>query len=189
MKKGCTFLYSLFKKIYIEVILLKPCLHIYTGDGKGKTTAAVGLAARFISYGGPVLFLQFMKGAESGECASLRALGCEVCRLSKDFGFYPNLSDPALVYKEHTRMLSTALEFMQKENALLVLDESISAYALSLLDREEFLAILQNRKCEMVCTGRDVPPELLSLADYITEMKCIRHPYENGLSARCGVEF
>ena len=86
-------------------------------------------------------------------------------------------------------MLSTALEFMLKENALLVLDESISAYALSLLDREEFLAILQNRKCEMVCTGRDVPPELLSLADYITEMKCIRHPYENGLPARCGVEF
>ncbi len=168
---------------------LKTCLHIYTGNGKGKTTAATGLAARFIAYGGEVMCIQFMKGSESGECASLKALGARVHRLSENFGFYPHFSAPERVLEEHGRLLALAKEFSQKENALLILDESISAYSLSLLDRAEFLSILKGRKCEMVCTGRDVPPELLSLADYITEMKCIRHPYENGLPARCGVEF
>lgn len=168
---------------------MKPCLHVYTGDGKGKTTAAVGLAARFSSHGGSVLFLQFMKGAESGECASLRALGCKVFRLSEDFGFYPNLSNPERVLLEHNHMLAMAYDFMQKENALLVLDESISAFALSLFDREKFLSLLQNRTCEIVCTGRDAPPEILALSDYVTEMRCIRHPFLEGLAARPGIEF
>ena len=168
---------------------MKTCLHVYTGDGKGKTTAALGLATRFLGHGGRVLFMQFMKGAESGECASLEKLGASVRRLSKDYGFYPHLSDVDSLTEEHNRMLSEAESFSKEASVLLILDESISAYALSLFDCARFLSILQNRKCEIACTGRNAPPEILALSDYATEMRCLYHPYDKGLPARKGIEF
>ncbi|MBE7024835.1 MAG: cob(I)yrinic acid a,c-diamide adenosyltransferase [Ruminococcaceae bacterium] len=164
------------------------CLHIYTGDGKGKTTACMGLALRFLSGGGRVLILQFMKGSPSGEIPLLEKLGASVKRLSKNYGFYP-FKQTSAVIEEHNRLMSEALSFAQKGEGLLILDEIISAYSLSLLCRSQLLELLRHKNCEIVCTGRNAPPELIKLADYITEMKNVRHPYASGLGARKGIEY
>ncbi len=167
---------------------MQNCLHIYTGDGKGKTTAAMGLCARFISYGGPVLILQFMKGSPSGEISSFEKLGASVFRLKQDYGFYP-YQDADAVIKEHNQLLDRAEAFSESSGGLLILDESISAYNLSLLHRDRFLKLLQQKQCETVCTGRNVPAEIATHADYITEMLAIRHPFSQGLDARPGIEY
>lgn len=168
---------------------MQSCLHIYTGDGKGKTTAALGLCTRFLGYGGSVLILQFMKGSPSGETRSLEKLGASVCRLSKNYGFYPFGDDTTAITEEHNRLLTKAARFSETPGGLLILDESISAYNLSLLSRPLFLSLLKNANCEIVCTGRDVPDEITALAQYITEMKAVRHPFNNGIAARQGIEY
>ncbi len=167
---------------------MKNCLHIYSGDGKGKTSAAVGLAVRFLSYGGRVLFVQFMKGSESGEVTSLQDLGASVCRLSHDYGFYP-YKDAGGVMEEHDRLLAEAERFAQNGDGLLILDEGLTAYALSLLSRSRFLRLLTEKNCEIVCTGHKDVQELAEIADYRTEMRALAHPYEKGLCARRGIEF
>lgn len=167
---------------------MKHCLHIYTGDGKGKTTAAVGLATRYLGHGGSVLFLQFMKGRESGEVSALTSLGAEVRRLSKDYGFFP-FPDADAILAEHTHLLDEAALFAKEKGGLLILDEIISAYTHALLPKEAVLSLLAEKPCEIICTGRDVPEELLRHADYVTEMCARRHPYETGLCARRGIEF
>lgn len=164
------------------------CTHFYTGDGKGKTTAALGLALRFIGAGGPVLLLQFMKGAPSAELFPLATLGVDIKRLSKDYGLFPRTEDRAAIQKEHDAMLQSARTF-QRNGGLLLLDECISAYNLQLLDCNLLESILQEKSCEIVCTGRNVPERLLPYADYITDMKAVRHPFTKGLGARRGIEF
>ncbi len=167
---------------------MKHCLHIYTGDGKGKTTAAVGLATRYLGHGGSVLFLQFMKGRESGEVSALNSLGAEVHRLSKDYGFFP-YPDADAVIAEHANLLDRAIKFAKEKGGLLILDEIISAYVHALLPKEAVLSLLLEKPCEIICTGRNAPDDLLRHADYVTEMCARRHPFEAGLCQRRGIEF
>lgn len=115
-------------------------LHVYTGDGKGKTTAAIGLALRYLGHGGSVMLIQFMKGSSSGEILLLEKAGATIHRLSKDFGFYP-FTDKEKVIKEHQAMLTIAKNFSTQKSGLLILDECISAYYLSLVDRCDLLAL------------------------------------------------
>ncbi len=168
-------------------------IHLYTGEGKGKTTAAVGLAVRAAGHDIPVLFAQFMKGNDTGELHVLRELQqVRILRSEKDFGFYKQMSetDKQELREIHDRILDEIWDAVQNKSCdILVLDEITYPVNWNLLSRDKLERILQVADAEIVLTGRDPAPFLEEAADYITQMCCIRHPYEKGVAARCGVEY
>ena len=168
-------------------------IHIYCGNGKGKTTAALGLVLRHVGAGGSAVFAQFLKSSPTGELAALERIQVPVLRNNLPHGFFPSMSDEtkAAVTAMHNATLAEAAR-LARTNActLLVLDELCAAYSLGLIDRAMALALLDDHgAAELVLTGRDPAPELLERADYITEMKLVRHPSEKGVQARKGIEF
>ena len=168
-------------------------VHIYPGDGKGKTTAAVGLAARAAGDGIPVLFVQFLKNMPTGELVSLQKLGIPVIRGKAGEGFTDTMTGGELAESRqiHDRNLRAALDAARRgECGVLVLDEVMAALNLGLLDGEPLREFLDHRPegVEVVLTGRNPPQWLLDRADYITEMKKLRHPYDRGITARRGIE-
>ena len=207
-------------------------IQVYHGDGKGKTTAAIGLAVRFSGAGKKVLFCQFMKGNISSEIGVLQKLeNLEVELIGKKFGFYKDMTeqDKEEITKCHNHILEKVLGVLLNAKSagqepayqepaiqevadqepetqelqdqcqdgptlLVVLDELTSAYRYGLLDRglvsKIILAASENRQIiELVITGRDPDSFFLEHADYITEMKIQRHPYEKGILARKGIEW
>ena len=169
-------------------------VHIYTGDGKGKTTAALGLALRNAGSGNRVLILQFMKGRDTGELHALaRIPNIEVLRLDQDYGFYKQMTqeEKQTVRQQHDRLLQVAAQGLQEKSyGLIVFDEAISAYRHELLNREKLLELISvPSETERVLTGRNAPEALLQKTDYITEMQAVRHPMNQGIPARKGVEF
>lgn len=170
-------------------------IHLYHGEGKGKTTAAIGLAIRAAGAGKSVFFTQFMKGNPSAEIAVLKSIpGITVMRPEKEFGFYHSMSETEKeqIRKQHNAILTKIDEARKSGNApdVLVLDEVTHAYRYRLLDRELIERLLQNHEgIEIVMTGRDPDPLLFEYADYVTEMNCEKHPYESGLAARKGIEY
>ena len=173
----------------------KGLLHVYCGDGKGKTTAAAGLALRAAASGWRVLFVQFMKGGPGRAAAGLGELeGVRLLRLRGRFPFYREMTDRQKQEMTglHNRMLDEIEAALETEEwDMLVLDEITGTCRYKLADTERVHRIVT--KCrdrvELVCTGRDPEDFLLARADYITEMKNIRHPYERGVSAREGIEY
>ena len=169
-------------------------LHIYTGEGKGKTTASVGLAIRAHGAGRKVVFLQFLKGRETAEVAVLKKVGIKVLRNSRDYGFFPRTTDEnrKAVLGENLENLKTAVALVENgECDFLILDEVISAYNLEALDRAVVDGLLEIRRedFELVFTGREPPAHFIEAADYISEIKKVKHPYDAGIVARRGVEF
>ena len=168
-------------------------IHIYCGDGKGKTTAAVGLSVRCAGCGRKVVFAQFFKDGSSGECCPLEKLpGITFLRPEKSFGFFWTLSEEekAEARAFYTAHLRRAIQLAEDAD-LLVLDEAMSACAHGMIDEGELLRFLREKpeKLEVVLTGRDPSPAMQEAADYITEMKKIKHPFDRGIPAREGVEF
>ena len=168
-------------------------IHIYCGDGKGKTTAAVGLICRHVGTGGKAVLAQFLKSLPTGELATLKTLGVPVYRNELPHGFFPNMSEEMKqsVREMHDKTLAEVTQLARANTcSLLVLDELCAALSLGLIDREAVLSLLDDHgNAELVITGRDPEDALLSRADYITEMKLVRHPYEKGVQARKGIEF
>lgn len=169
-------------------------VHIYTGAGKGKTTAAVGLAVRAAGRGRRVLFVQFLKDNSSGEIGPLRRLGIVVRGLSRQYGFVRNLSeaDKGQVAAEHDHLLRTAIaEAKSGRWDLLVLDEIMAACKHNLAQRQLVDGLLAEKPehLEVVLTGRDAPQEWLAKAQYVTEMTLQKHPYQQGIAAREGIEY
>ncbi len=170
-------------------------IHLYYGDGKGKTTAAIGLCVRAHGAGKRVVFLQFMKGNETSELSVLRKLdGLQIVRNTTDFGFYKNMStkDKEEMRRMHDRNLEKVLSFVREEGYdTVILDEVTYAYQWKLVNRERLgeLLALGKEGVELVMTGRNPDKCLLEMADYITEMQCQRHPFSKGIPARKGVEF
>lgn len=173
----------------------KGLMHLYYGDGKGKTTAAVGLAVRAAGAGKKVLFTQFMKGGKTGELSSLRQLSnIEILRSDKKFPFYHKMTETQKEEQTqiHNRILEEITEgFKKGKFDVLILDEVTYPYHWKLMDCERFCAFLgaAKGKIEIVCTGRNPDAVLIENADYITEMKCVRHPFEQGIEAREGIEY
>jgi len=163
---------------------------VHTGDGKGKTTAALGLAIRAFGAGLKVLILQFIKGARrSGELEALKILGVEVRQLGLGFITKENFS-------EQKNLAHSAIEIARQEILsgawdLIVLDEINYAVKFGLLDAQEILELIKIRPPQMhlVFTGRAAPPELIDAADLVTEMKLIKHPFQKGIVAQAGIEF
>lgn len=170
-------------------------LHIYCGDGKGKSTAAAGLAIRAAGTGKKVLFGRFLKNENSGELQILDMVPeIEVLHMEKSFGFFYTLSDEE---KEEMRQTYRKLwkEIVRKAEEekfdMLVMDEFMAAYQLEVIDREAAAEFLKNRpeNLEVVLTGRDPAPEILELADYVSEIQKVKHPFDQGIPARKGIEF
>lgn len=188
-------------------------IQIYYGDGKGKTTAACGLSVRAAGHGLPVLFVQFLKDDSSGEIAMLKKLGIQTCHPSFFYGFVKNMSeeeqlktqeDSMHMLKYVQRWVEQAVkdekapdekilewEARSSVRAVVVLDEILHAIHFGLLSESIVLELLDTfrEKIEFVLTGRNPSEELLKCADYITEMKNVRHPYEQGIFARKGIEL
>lgn len=170
-------------------------IHLYFGEGKGKTTAALGLSVRALGSSVPVVFVQFLKSRHAGEVDSLEKLGAVVLR-GKGCGKFVSAMDED--ERRKTRRisdanLSRALSIVSEcgAPALLVLDEVCAAWNSSLVDRGavESLVMSPPPLLELVLTGRNPPAVFLERADYITEMVKVRHPFDSGVAARRGVEF
>ena len=166
-------------------------VHIYCGDGKGKTTAALGLALRAAGSGMRVHFVQFLKGSETSELASLsRIPEITVLRCDRNYGFTFRMTDAdkAALTACHNNMLQAVQERLP-ETDLLVLDEFFAAYNQDLMDRALAEQIIADCKAELVLTGRDPDAQFLALADYVSEIRAVRHPYTRGIMARKGIEY
>lgn len=168
-------------------------VHIYCGDGKGKTTAAMGLALRAAGSGKRVLVLQFLKDGTSSEFSSLRHVpGIETVPQTRTFGFSWTLSDGEKVQAKdyYSGLLEDAFR-RGGDFDLLVLDEVLGACSAGMAEEPRLLALLAGKPdgLEVVLTGRGPSQTLLDMADYVTEMKKIKHPYDRGVSARKGIEY
>lgn len=169
-------------------------VHIYCGDGKGKTTAATGLATRMSGAGKRVVFAQFFKTGNSSEIKSLKQLpGITTLHSEIPHHRFSKMSDEERVQarRDYEKLLDNALCESRKGIDLLVLDEVISACNRGIIEEKILIDFLRTKpEClEVVLTGRDPSETLLSLADYITEMRKVRHPYDAGIRARFGIEF
>ena len=170
-------------------------LHIYYGNGKGKTTAAVGLTVRAVGAGMKAAFFQFLKNGSSSEISVLKKLEdvtvvcCEKCY---KFTFNMNENEIQEVITAHTEMLRNAEELLiNSDIQLLVLDEFLDAYNKKLIDTvlaDQFIEHFSDMK-EIVMTGRSPSEKLISAADYLTEMNAVKHPYNKGITARKGIEY
>lgn len=174
--------------------------HAYIGDGKGKTTAAVGTIVRAAGYGWKILFLQFMKEAKwpSGERTSLRKLGVEIFVMGE--GFYKILNDTKSG-DEHKLAASKALELSRQkllsgQYQLVVLDELGSAVEEGLLEQKPVEQMLKDRakdkiarNVHLIWTGHKKIDWMLQYADLVTEMKMRKHPYYEGIIATKGLDY
>ncbi|BCD68442.1 cob(I)yrinic acid a,c-diamide adenosyltransferase [Nitratiruptor sp. YY09-18] len=162
-------------------------IQIYTGDGKGKTTAAIGLAIRAKGAGKHLLFMQFMKGMQTSEIDILTSLGIEVDREwdGKFIFDKPSKEQLAMAKRQYAR----AQEALHKNYDLIVLDEIIVAMHFGLLSEDDLLSLMEQAKCELVLTGRGATQKLIDKADLVTEMRKIKHYFDRGVQARKGFEF
>lgn len=170
-------------------------IHIYCGDGKGKTTAALGLALRAAGSGMKVHIVQLLKGSHSSELVALDEVsGITVSYPERDFGFVFAMSDDErkALTECHNRLLLKAYELICSGSAdMLILDEFNAAYELNVLDRAlaERIVFEKPGHTELVLTGRNPDERFLRLADYVSEIQCRKHPYEKGIAARNGIEL
>lgn len=173
---------------------MKGLIHIYTGSGKGKTTAAVGLGVRCAGNGGKVLFTQFLKDNKSSELRILKQvenIHLELC--GETFGFYFTMTEETKQKAKETygNYLSGIIECVKTgDYRMLIMDEIIATYNFELIDRQMLLDFLHNKPehLEVVLTGRDPAQDLIELADYVSEIVKIKHPYDQGIPARIGIE-
>lgn len=169
-------------------------IHIYCGDGKGKTTAAVGLAVRCAGRGNKVLLVQFLKSRDSGELYSLAKLpDIEVMRgkESKKFTFQMNEEEKHALLIEHNKMFEQVLAKIKNGGySLLILDEVIGALNVKVFEMPKLIEFLRHKpeNLEVVLTGRNPAPELVEIADYVSEMRKVKHPMDKGIMAREGIE-
>lgn len=173
----------------------KGLMHLYCGDGKGKTTAAIGLAVRAAGCGMPVLLVQFLKGMPTGELDALAKLELITVvrgKASDKFSFQMDARELQQTYDLNCKNLLTAMETVRAGGCeLLVLDEICGAITAEVVDEDLLKSLIERCKgqVELVLTGRNPPAWLWEQADYITEMCARRHPYEKGIAARRGIEM
>jgi cob(I)alamin adenosyltransferase len=166
-------------------------IHLYIGNGKGKTTAAVGLSVRAAGRGKTAVFTQFLKTGETGELKSLEKLGVKIIRGSRNFGWIKDMSaETRSLCREEERRLLRETAQSSSGAGIVVLDEVLDALNAGFLDGEDIRAFIEGKDggTELVITGRNPPEWLLETADYVSEMKKIKHPYDRGIKARLGIE-
>ena len=170
-------------------------IHLYTGEGKGKTTASIGLSVRAAGAGRQVVFAQFMKGRDTSELNILSSIpNVTIIRSRQELGWFKK-DDPSSVQaftEVHNSLLDTIEKLVYSGNCqFLVLDEVTYPYNYGIIDKERLLKLIESKPSymELVLTGRNAPDIFKEKADYITEMTKLRHPYDKGISAREGIEY
>lgn len=169
---------------------------VYTGNGKGKTTASLGVALRAVGHGLKVCMVQFIKGEwHYGELNSLKKLEPDFELIVAGKGFIGIIDDDH-AFEEHVRAAKTALDIVGQKMSLdifdiIILDEINYAVHLGLLNLGEVMNIVKNRPkhLSLILTGNYACNEIISLADLVTEMKEIKHPYKKGIKAKRGIDF
>ncbi|MGN1410186.1 MAG: cob(I)yrinic acid a,c-diamide adenosyltransferase [Eubacteriales bacterium] len=168
-------------------------IHIYCGDGKGKTTAACGLAVRAAGSGMKVLFVQFFKNGDSSEIRAMAKLeNIDTCHPTLHYGRFKTMNDGQRAQiKDNYNEIMDSIIAQSTNYDLIVLDEAVSAYMYEAIEHEKLLDFLRREggRREIVLTGRNPAPELIEEADYVTEMKKIKHPFDCGIAARLGIEY
>lgn len=180
-------------------MLEKGLVQVYTGDGKGKTTAAFGLALRAAGQGNKVLIYQFLKppSLDLGERVALASgpAGVRIESLEESWDMAASFDDQEAVARTRTaihEVLSRLTETVRKRlYDVLVLDEIVFCLAHGLASLADIEGLLARRdpRVEIVLTGRSAPAELVELADLVTEMKKIKHPFDKGVGARRGIDY
>ena len=166
-------------------------IQIYTGRGKGKTTASLGLAMRAVGHGLKVAIVHFMKIWDYGEVRSLNKLGIDLFRYGTTELIDPNNPSP-LDFEEANKAISKAEELVQKSaHDILILDEITLAVDFNLIPLRRVVDLLDKKPdtLELVLTGRNCPWELIKRADLVSVIDEIKHPFQKGIEARRGIEF
>ncbi len=173
--------------------LKKGIIHVYTGDGKGKTTAALGLGLRAVGHGLKVYMIQFMKGGvDYGEHKAVEYLpNFRIVQFGR-----PELVNPSSPGEEDVKAAKAAIEHarrvvMSGKYDVVILDEVNVALDFKLVGIEEVIDIIRNKPehVELVLTGRYAPVEIIRAADLVTFMREVKHPYREGLSKRKGIDY
>jgi cob(I)alamin adenosyltransferase len=169
----------------------KGYIQVYTGNGKGKTTAAIGLAIRAAGAGLRVCFCQFLKGRQSSEITILKKLNKNVMVLrsgEKSFVYSCQIGDRLKAQRCFKKVSAIIL---QGKCDVVILDEINTAVALKLINIKELVEILKERpkQMEIVLTGREAPREIIKIADLVTRMTQVKHYYSKGIVARKGIEL
>ena len=170
-------------------------IHLYTGDGKGKTTAAIGLSVRAAGAGKKVVFSQFMKGRDTSELKSLCNIeGLPIVRNNVDLGWFrkddqQQIEDYTKAHNEILSEIETLI--MNGQCDVLVLDEVTYPYNYGIIDKDRLTTLIEDKSenMEIVLTGRNAPDFMTEAADYITNMQKVKHPYDKGIEARIGIEY
>jgi len=168
----------------------KGLVHVYTGDGKGKTTAALGLAMRAVGQGMKVAFIQFLKGLPCGELFFAQQYKpFEIVQISVGDSF--KKSKEQLSQEARQTLAYAEQEIVSGKYDLVILDEIFIAINQGLITVKQVLDLLDAKpgSVELVLTGRKAPPEIVQRADLVTEMLLIKHPFTGGTSARRGIEY
>ncbi|MBN1972520.1 MAG: cob(I)yrinic acid a,c-diamide adenosyltransferase [Sedimentisphaerales bacterium] len=183
----------------ISFMLEKGLVQIYTGDGKGKTTAAFGLALRAAGRGNKVLIFQFLKPSslDTGERNALQSgnLKIRVESLDEPWDMVKSFQDEQAI-RRMQKAIGDVLDKLAQDAEkrlydVLILDEIIFCLSKNLVKFDDVMRIINRRASgvEIVMTGRGATKELIEIADLVTEMKCVKHPFEKGIFARKGIDF
>ncbi len=170
-------------------------IHAYMGEGKGKTTSAMGLALRASGRSKSVVIAQFLKGNTSGEILQFENIdGVQIFKLPEDIPFVFQMSEEVKqkTLNEHNRIFQKAVHFVNAGYCeVLVLDELSAAIETNLIATQKVRNFLESipADIEVIITGRNMPHWILDCADYVTEMVLKKHPFNNGCLAREGIEF
>ncbi|MDO5021815.1 MAG: cob(I)yrinic acid a,c-diamide adenosyltransferase [Eubacteriales bacterium] len=169
-------------------------LQVYTGDGKGKTTASMGAALRMIGHKGKVFLVQFMKMDNSGELLPLKEMGVNIYPAPQFNKFTYQMNEDEL--KQASEDMKNAVDSMIEaindfKPALTVFDELCVATGLKLIDEKQALKLIDTALIhgECIVTGRYAPASFLEKADYVSEIKAVKHPFNEGMPAREGIEW
>jgi len=174
----------------------KGLIVVITGDGKGKTTTALGIAVRACGHNLKTSMIQFMKGdIYAGEWDGIRKMDCEVELISTGKGFCGIQGNP-YPYREHRRNAQEAIQLVHQKLEsgkfdILILDEINNALSLRLVDLEQVLEIIRLKppRMHLVLTGRDAHPQVIELADTVSEVKEIKHTYRKGIEPQQGIDY
>jgi cob(I)alamin adenosyltransferase len=171
-----------------------PCglVMVYTGDGKGKTTAAMGLALRAVGHGQKVYIIHFMKGRDYGEFLASRYLpGMTVEKGGRDEFVNPQNPDPLDLEMAQKAFRKGEKAVLSKKYQMVVFDEIIVAVDYGLLPLDDLLSLIKRKppEVDLVLTGRGAPRALIEVADMVSEIKEIKHHFRKGIGCRRGIEY
>lgn len=170
-------------------------LQIYFGDGKGKTTAAIGSAVRAMGHNYKILFTQFLKCDNTGERIALgkiHNITLTPCPNELKFVFDMNDDEKLMLNKQCLDLFNSSVNTaLTQKYDMIIFDEILTAIKLDVLPESEVFSFLTNAPAnmEIICTGCAASEKLVSIADYVSHIEKIKHPYDNGIEARSGIEF